>query len=101
MNTEIVNLILTKDLNMKKVCAKTEPTNLSGRQKRKFLRPLRTITGRTHPLIRGLTNNDLGLPVCPRNKIPKYPMENYSISKTKRCVNVKIKGQNQTDLLYS
>jgi hypothetical protein len=39
--------------------------------------------------------------VCPGNKIPKYPVEKYRMPKIKRCMNIKIRSQNQTDVLYS
>lgn len=69
-------LIFTKDINMKKVHAKTVPTNISGEQKRKFLRFVKTITIKTYSFLR---RADLGLPVFPRNRIPKDPIINDSI----------------------
>jgi len=92
---ETVRKILTEDLDMRKVCAKMVPKELTEEQKQRRVTICQDLLERRWyfgPCHHSWWN--MGLPIRPWNEAAKYTMEDCQFPTTKNVPSVQIKRQN-------
>jgi len=97
-----VRKILTEDLDMRKVCAKMVPKELTKEQEQRRVSIWQNLLERQDDIVGHVINRwwNMGLPIQPWNEAAKCTMKDCQFPTTKKILLVQIRSQNNVDEFF-